>query len=304
MISGIDKIVYILSDQRSGSTIADTFVSSHFNAFSAGEVINFHHYWRCAGSGAGSTRDWVCRCGSKLPECFFWCEVMNSYVGDGREVMEADFDLAGRKSIGAHLALVFTSAERAKKGDCGKVDKLKRFYSAVASVSGERIIVDSSKSPLQLDRMLADPEVRSIANVIILTRDARAVCHSVVKRAAQGGVKRSSLRSYVRWSLIYMSGLLSLRRKREVNTLHVSYEDICDKPNVVISSIMNRFSIGSEGLREACSRMQRHNIGGTPRSIESTQTFQKDEAWKSERTLGNRFWYFIALPLNVFFGYR
>ena len=77
------KLLYIIGDGRSGSTLLNIALGNHPDAVAAGELCNVQRYlWR---------QDNWCSCGTPVHECSFWGAV-STMLGDARP----DLDLQTR----------------------------------------------------------------------------------------------------------------------------------------------------------------------------------------------------------------
>lgn len=299
----LKKVIYIVSEKRSGSTVADAFISSRFEAVSAGEIINFKHYWQQSGEAPGRARGWVCRCGEKVRECSFWNSVMFEYLKDDRRSRSTDFDLRKSKTVRSYLLAPLKVRRPLSVKQSEKTADLKAFYEAIAKVAGADVIVDSSKCLSQLVTLLRDPELRALSSVLVVTRDARAVCHSVLNRAEEAGRKKGCARVFSRWTIAYSMILLTLSGNKSGESVRLKYEDICDHPSYCSEKLTDCIPILKDGSSDENGSKVLHNIGGTPRKLGSCSQFEKDSRWEEKRSRSNRFFYFIAAPLNKLLGY-
>src|SRR5215210_5593596 len=64
------KIIYIMADNRSGSTLLENILSKSNECFSVGELDMLKGHLNK--KEAGARWNWNCSCGSPLSECNFW----------------------------------------------------------------------------------------------------------------------------------------------------------------------------------------------------------------------------------------
>jgi hypothetical protein len=162
------KILYILSDGRSGSTLLDLLLGSHPRVQSLGEMKHFHRY---AGTGGNVKK---CTCGKNLLACPHW----------GRMLEGLDHD----------YSLPLNQAE----------DFAMRNYDLflrICKVADVTWICDSSKDPGRLDLLLSSPGID--VEIIHLVRDPRAVAYSNIrKRRRVQKAKGFSLRNWREYNYV------------------------------------------------------------------------------------------------------
>ncbi len=142
MDSGRTKVLYVVGLGRSGSTILSNSLGQIGDCFSAGE-LNF--IWR-----HNVVENRLCGCGRPFRECPVWTRVMEEAFGgmdgvDPREMMR--LQSSGTRT--RHIPLML--APRGERVLKERLEKLLinygRLYEAIGSVTGSRVIVDSSKEP-------------------------------------------------------------------------------------------------------------------------------------------------------------
>lgn len=231
-------VAYIAGSAHGGSTLLDLLIGGHPRAFSLGEAS----YLR----GRGSPR---CSCGATAPaDCPFWSAVDARLRAGGGPGLEA-LDLGARdpRTFADHNAAL---------------------YGAVAAESGAELLVDSSKSPRRLERLLrAGLPLRPIH----LVRSPFGVAFSYARR---GGAVGKPARDYVREHRAIRASL------RGRDHLRVSYERLAERPEEELRRVMDWL-----GLSFAASQMdwragERHNWGGNGMRFSSDGTIRPDLAWR------------------------
>src|SRR5438067_3812716 len=128
------RVLYIAGLPHSGSTVLARVLGEVDGLFAAGEVYALSE--RIAYGDR-------CGCGELLGECPFWTAVLRRAFPDGDGLPRVRTErrwIRGRTLV----PLVFgRDRERLR----AYRDDLARLYRAIASVSGARVVVDSSKSP-------------------------------------------------------------------------------------------------------------------------------------------------------------
>ena len=180
------KILYIGGTGRTGSTVLGKLLGQFDTVFSAGELAFLWEY--------GLVRGGLCSCGVPLASCELWSSVLNEAFGaeppDPRRMIELR-----RRFWSGHLPLMLVPA-----GGRRGLRKLEEFprvvesvYRALGSVTGARVVVDSSKEPhySYILREATNLEVYFLH----LVRDPRAVGYSWQHRPLDQSVDGALLRT-------------------------------------------------------------------------------------------------------------
>jgi hypothetical protein len=170
MADGQAKILYIAGWDRSGSTILDQILGQLPGFFSVGELVDL---W-------GRGPDALCGCGLALRACQVWQEIFLQAYGETPDT----FDFAAceryrqRCARLRHLLLLPSSRLRGllKRSLAPYLALTAKLYRAIGSVTGAKVIVDSSKQPSHAYALtlagMAPPYV------IHLIRDPRGCAYS------------------------------------------------------------------------------------------------------------------------------
>lgn len=222
----------ILSAGHSGSTLLNLMLGGHPEAVPLGEITHLPK---------NLALNTLCQCGAPVRECGFWAEVLGRLSVDARAdpyALETGFIDAARVVDRAHAtrayrlkwkALHALVAARSLAGIRVPVPPFDRsiahtemLFDAVRSVSGARVIVDSSKSYLKACGLYrASPED---TRLIVLCRDGRGVMWSEMK----SGMSRE--RALSGWKNFYQRTLRLLRDVRPEHVIYVRYEDVTQDP--------------------------------------------------------------------------
>ncbi len=68
------EIIYIMSDNRSGSTLLENILSKSEECFSVGELAMLRGH--LLKNGPGEKWNWTCSCGKPFDECIFWSSIV------------------------------------------------------------------------------------------------------------------------------------------------------------------------------------------------------------------------------------
>ncbi|WP_166395376.1 sulfotransferase [Rubrobacter marinus] len=284
------KVLYIAGWGRSGSTILDNLLGQLEGFFSVGEI---NCLWERNLLG-----DWLCGCGRSFRACPVWSEVMKSAFG-GVQNIDARKMIRLRDS-GArtrHVPLMLTSlAEPLLKNRLSEyVSNLDRLYRGVKSVTGSRVIVDSSKSPAYSYALNMVPGVDLY--VVHLVRDPRAVAYSWQRRKKVDPkmdglmVRYGPFRSSVIWSAwnVVTEAFWSRRSSRY---LRIRYEDLVADPLKTLRRIPGL--VGEDAKlpdvegRTVELKVTHTTSGNLSRFKTGTVELRPDEEWRASMKVSDK----------------
>jgi hypothetical protein len=286
------KIIYILSDVRSGSTLLDQLLGAHPRTASLGEVNNLKAYALQDRSIYNPAHPLDCSCGKSFATCEFWSAAEKTL---GRPFAELKLmpDLTGHagrllRKYPRLFRLLICIWRRVGHDSFD-------LYDVVFDSSKADYLVDSSKNPFRFRTIYNAGPSRVIP--LVLTRDYRAVVHSKMKRGAsmKGG----------------MYGWVSRMRQIAVMTadipatIHVSYEDLCRDPRAELERIFT--AIGLPFSEDCLSRPEvSHHIGGSPSKFDpAKRQIRLDDKYLSAFTDSElAVMRTIAGPIATDFGYN
>ena len=282
MDSGRTKVLYVVGLGRSGSTILSNSLGQIGDCFSAGE-LNF--IWR-----HNVVENRLCGCGRPFRECPVWTRVMEEAFGgmdgvDPREMMR--LQSSGTRT--RHIPLML--APRGERVLKERLEKLLinygRLYEAIGSVTGSRVIVDSSKEPAHGYAMSLVPGVDF--RVVHLIRDSRAAAYSWLKKKPQPDtdtrehmVRFSPTKSSVLWNS-WNSSAEALWRRTPEKYLRLRYEDFVANPRKSLERILEFVGLTAElpltGEREVMLGVS-HTVSGNPNRFETGAVeLRPDREW-------------------------
>jgi hypothetical protein len=161
------RVLFIAGCWRSGSTLLGDLLGAIPGFCHVGEL---HHVWR-----RGLELDWLCGCGEPFRSCPFWARAVAEW---GEEAKAAELDALRRRIAKETPSDATPEMMRAMFPQY--VDSLGRLVEAVSSVSGGRMLVDSTKNARHAYTLLASGRVD--LRVVHLIRDPRATVFSLVRR--------------------------------------------------------------------------------------------------------------------------
>ena len=279
------KVLYVVGLGRSGSTILANSLGQIPGFFSGGE-LNF--IWR-----HNVIENRLCGCGRPFRECPVWTKVMDEAFGgmdgvDPREMMRL-------QNVGTrtrHILMMLTEVGRRSLAE--RLEKLQisygRLYDAIGTVTGSRIVVDSSKEPAHGFAMSMVPGVDLYA--LHLIRDPRAAAYSWLKEKPQPDTdtrefmhRKSPTMSAALWDSWNASAEALWRRTPE-RYLRLRYEDFVADPRKSLDKILTLVSerdaepplVGEREVKLGVS----HTVSGNPNRFETgTVELRTDREWIS-----------------------
>ncbi len=308
MADGPVKVLYVAGLGRSGSTILANALGQVEGFFSGGE-LNF--IWKHA-----LIEDRLCGCGKPASECEFWSQVFDEEFGDqdeglAREMMRLQFSGARTRHIPRMLT---TGGMRKIRERLGKfLDNTGRLYRAIQSVSGSRVVVDTSKEPAYGYALGMVPEVD--LRVLHLVRDPRAAAYSWAKKKPQPDSaerefmhRKTPSESAVLWDA-WNAAIESLWRDAAEKYLRLRYEDFIADPRGSFERILTLVDeedaelplIGEREVKLGIS----HTVSGNPNRFDTGSVeLKSDEAWTEEMaSRDQKLVTALTLPLLPHYGY-
>ncbi len=285
MSVGRTKVLYVVGLGRSGSTILSNSLGQVPGFFSGGE-LNF--IWR-----HNVIENRLCGCGRPFRECPVWVPVMQEAFGGmdtavAREMMR----LAASGTRTRHIPLMLSS--RGEKVLRERLEKFlgnyARLYDAIRSVTGSRVVVDSSKEPAHGYAMSMVPGVDFYA--LHLIRDPRAAAYSWLKKKPQPDsetrefmVRFSPTKSSAMWDS-WNASAEALWRHRDGGPrryLRLRYEDFVAEPRESFERILSLLGEDADpplaGEREVKLGVS-HTVSGNPNRFETgAVALRRDEEW-------------------------
>lgn len=289
-------VVMIAGDGRSGSTVLGRLLGQIDGWFFVGETWGLRH--------AGIEGQHLCGCGEKLPACPVWGPVIQE-VFEGRGDIDPAllFDMSTVPLKNRHLILRDEAAVRAAiDGHPEWMESLRRTITALARISGARVIVDSSKHASYI-RFLAATGLVDL-HIVHLVRDGRAVTWSWAHRIREDYLApRTPLRAALDWSRIN----LAVERQwgfRGPASLFVRYEDFVAEPAAVLSRIAAWAGEADPDLPFLDGNMAdlaphhaffanpgRHRMGPTP--LRADDEWRRKMSWRERRMVEALTWPFL-----------
>jgi hypothetical protein len=337
------RVVFIGGSGRSGSTLIERLLGELPSVCNVGEVV---HLWE-----RGLLHGEACGCGTLLPACPFWMRVGEVAFG-GWDQFDAGQFLELKNSVDRNRYILRLAASRTPSTRTagpgfsstkstvrprsysrtdGRADQdslaaraaryasvYARLYTAVAQVSGCRVVVDSSKHASLAFCLQRSYQID--LRVLHVIRDSRAVAYSWTRRirrpeAADHGSEYmatlSPTRSALMWDALNLGfGLLS---SLGVPVKQIRYEDFMADPLGSMAALAE-FSCGPGDFTDTIASFLNqdraslgvsHTVSGNPmRFAAGSIAFHVDDAWRDalpamDRAIVSA----LTLPLLARYGY-
>jgi hypothetical protein len=179
------KVLYIGSWGRSGTTILSNILGELDGFLSAGEI---YQIWQ-----RGLIEKKLCGCSQPIPSCEFWGAVLKQNA-DAIDAIGAERLVEMSNAVSnpqVLLSLIPGGKATLQKKLEAYIPYVERLYQSIQTVSGCRVIVDASGTPLQAHILSLLPDIELY--VVHVVRDPRAVAFSLSRKKAYDTSGRSEL---------------------------------------------------------------------------------------------------------------
>ena len=265
------EAIFVLSDNRSGSTLVDQLLGAHPEICSVGELHWLDAYARQDRTIYDPVHPLVCMCGKTLDECSFWQSVrtrLGASLDSFRVRLRAFESFKAQHGLRARLRRLPSRVLRRWPASFKYAivqsiyggRKLARdtwaLLDAVLDVSRTRYVVDSSKSPFRFraTRDLHPDRVK----VILLARDYRAVVYSKMKRGASLEAAALSWRNTM-LSIDALTADLPHGCRWQLR-----YEDLCKDPQRELTRLCEFLGLDFTPAMLERPTKDIHHLGGSP----------------------------------------
>lgn len=284
------KVVFLLSPNRSGSTLLDQLLGAHPDVTSLGEVHWMAAYVREDRELYNPAHPLVCSCGSRVLDCSFWREVA-AVLNQPLDQLKLRLDLTNSpgltrktglaaklarqpyRALVSHPWLFRSAAVQRFFGGPRLASDTARLFDAIFDVTGSRYLVDSCKTPYRF-RAIYDQEPNR-ARAILLARDYRAVAHSIVKRG--GSLKQSGLA----WKRDTEAIEALTSDIPDEHKYRLTYESLCLDPRSEMERICRFLDLEFSEVMLERPTTGIHHIGGSPSKFDPSKAAIKlDESYK------------------------
>lgn len=298
-------VLYILGAGRSGSTVLERTLGQMDDFFAAGELV---WLWE-----KGLRRNGLCGCGAPVRSCPVWTRILAAAFPGWDPPFETRMARTQDRFVRTrHLPALLVPAVRrlwlSKLRDHAR--RLGRLYRAIRTVTGRRIIVDSSKQLPYGFLLETVPGIR--VSFVHLVRDPRAVAFSWKRiRPQKGGSplpRYSTLYSISRYLLENVSAEI-LRRESRRPSIFLRYEDWAARPADGLRKILKLldFPSGRLPIRNGhiVDMKPTHSVAGNPQRFRTGRiALRPDMEWTRGIRPSDRAWIeHLTRPLMNRYGY-
>lgn len=262
------KVLFIGGSGRCGSTLLDLMFGQVDGVCSVGEL---QHIWVRGLSG-----NMLCGCSQPFLECGFWRSVVREAFGRVNDV-DVDRVLENKRSVDRTRFVPALAAPRLRsrrfENSLQEYRSLfDRLYGAIQTVTGCKVICDSSKVP-SYGYILSQSDAVDLT-VVHLIRDSRAVAYSWKKKVVRPEIhwttqhmpRYSVGNSTLKW--IVINAMIERLGRRATNYIRVRYENLARSPRETFSTMMSSAGIGGDEpdfLEDGVATFDKtHTVSGNP----------------------------------------
>jgi hypothetical protein len=294
-------LIYIHSASHSGSTLLAQLLARHPEVATVGELSGTIHRARPG---------YQCSCGVELVQCGFWQCVSAAMAQRGftYSATTADTDirnvaspLARRLLKPLHrgpllelvrdVGLVLVGKNHLERQQALKT----ALVESVAQCTGKPVVVDSSKSGVQLKYHLRNP--RLDVKAIGLVRDGRGVALSIARNQRTTFPHGAHDWRRTNEEAAAIAGGLGSR------WIRIKYEALCADPEGTLAQLWRFMGVAPRKLDE-CAAPRAHVLGHGSR-LSGSARIHNSEKWRKELSADDlRTFEAIAGPLNRRLGYQ
>ena len=178
------QVIYIMSDNRSGSTLLENMLSKSQECFSVGELAMLKGH--LLKKGPGERWNWNCSCGKPFTQCSFWASIVTETNATASPDFQTNTYMNLKNRILNRISISPSFFKNKLLQICSTPQNMavtnteNNLFKLVAEKSGKNVIIDSSKNPVQalaIYKNRKDIQVK----IIWLKRDLRAIAVSKQK---------------------------------------------------------------------------------------------------------------------------
>lgn len=251
------KVLYIVSDRRSGSTLLENLLSQISGVISVGELAYLKsHFDR--DDEKFKVWNWQCSCGENIENCPFW---KKNYLALDHTGLETDYP---SKPTAWQILRQYSTIHKSLTGPEHDtiLENLMSIYGKIWANESPGLIVDSSKNLITGLRLKeAFPGQIILLN---LRRDYRAVAYSkIVRKKIKGFGKRLKM---------MIAAYLVHQAKEKYNKKYdfvLDYEALASNTKSTIEDLIKALSIKTDTIPHQFGVLENmHTIAGTPSRFE------------------------------------
>ena len=221
------KVLNIIGMGHSGSTLLNNTLGQLDGFFATGE---FYSVWR------GLLNDTLCSCSRPYRECDIWPRIFEEAFGgfdavDARQIWEQLG--AYRRQYGDFRGSVLTPRMALAHHPQDFIAAMGRLYRAIHSVTGARVIVDTSRQLSHAKLMASETDLDFY--MLHLVRDPRAAAYSYIRK--RDGSLKATLNIAALWAWTNLGAGLAWRGSDRYR--RIRYADFVAQPEETTQSILH-----------------------------------------------------------------
>lgn len=267
------KVLYVLSNGHSSSTLVNLIVGTSKNCFSVGELKSYHFfsskiYFNSIMRKANPYL--LCDCNNNFENCNFWFPITQKIIS--KKLFPRKLHIKQRINLFIYLFFKLPRIHQ-KKSEDEKLFREILIQAKHVKQKNIKYIVDSSKD---LNRLIYLSQNKNIeVQVIHLIRDGRAVINSHEK---QGHLCGKILFQWV--SLNFFSKIFL--RFHKIKHYNLSYDKFAQNPDYYIKELNKKFNlkINPKTYLEDIQKEEWHNFAGNSARWSKFTEIKYDQSWK------------------------
>jgi hypothetical protein len=303
-------VLYVGGAGRSGSTVLAILLGRWPEFVAAGGVNNL---WE-----RGLQRNFLCGCGLPFRDCEFWTRVGEEAFG-GWDAIDVNAIVRLQRFVTRYRNWPWYLAPEVRPHFFARATQygvyVSRVYAAIASVSGSRVVIDTSHDVSPAFLLWRTPGVR--LRILHLVRDSRGVAFSLSKRVLRPEATAtetfmptySPAQASFEWTVANLP--FELVHSRSLPRLRIRYESLVASPSAEMARIahfigvdpsQSQLALLDEGPVEV---PENHMISGNPHRLgRSALQVRLDDEWRRAMRPRDRMLVsLLTLPLRAAYGY-
>ena len=275
------KLVYILANPRSGSTLTNLILAALDRSVSLGEIVRLSMDEAQRIHSFGNR----CKCKTRIKDCEVWSDRAHHILSDHTKDW-SELNLYPKPNSARYPLRLLSYAVNLGwlRLGLGLPDPLKReaqntwqFFDQLADVTDSEILIDSTKTVTRfLNLYRADPD-RTL--LVYLSRSPLGVFSSHMKRF-QGAERPAGAVAAAKWLASEQSKMASIYRAVPSSAkFHISYERLCENPNAILDEVATRLGTTHRGI-ESRVNIENHDIPGSEHTRLDSLPLRQDLGWQ------------------------
>jgi len=303
------KLVYILSQGHSGSTLTDCMLGTHPDFISSGELryINWQ-LERTKGIKATTSAQNCCTCEKDFRDCNFWSLVFKQLkLKTGKDIVAdpTSFDTAffgkfafqnrgGFQQKFLNKAKGYFFREWLERGfNLSSIAWLEprvktwvknnwQLYETMAGVADKPVVIDSSKD-LCIALLMQQYKPKEVY-ILFLHRSIEGLAASSKKWSEKKG-KTLNISTVIKEKQRFETRVKTYKTIKNLNYIDVEYEDIVQHPADFVEHVVHKIGANTNYKKQTNSQFYinpklQHLVAGNPMRYRGKQLVSYDASWK------------------------